>query len=244
MKKSDYNKTAALVLLAAVALLFLSACSGVIGGDTTVRISVPGMSSGGRFISATATNGYVVVLDKNKIYSLNSFDDDAFNYLVNGQVYITNLPTGDYIFGVALLGENDENFGFAVKEWTVEKGFNEVPIQVAPGIVDFTVDDIPEDISNPFDPPEGVYVEFAEDTIILDYGRTATPLVTFDVTFGDGTVINTPPVPVEPIKGSDPVWDAVAVGYIVQENSSGIVWKYSATVGGIDQDFQYRIILK
>jgi len=240
MKKSDYNKTAALVLLAAVALLFLSACSGVIGGDTTVRISVPGMSSGGRFISATATNGYVVVLDKNKIYSLNSFDDDAFNYLVNGQVYISNLPTGDYIFGVALLDENDNNTGFAVKEWTIEKGFNEVPIQVAPGIVDFTVDDITEDISNPFDPPEGIYVEFAEDTIILDYDRTATPLVTFDVTFGDGTVITT--LSPEPIDGPPPV--PAGGGYIVQEDSSGIVWKYSATVGAVDQDFQYRIILK
>jgi len=243
MKMNKTNKkTAVLILLITSVLLFLSACSGVLAGDDVVRISVSQLAdeSSGRFISGTASNGYVVVLDKDRIYSLNNFSGDAYNYLVNGEVYIANLPPGDYIFGVALLDENDKNLGFAVKEWTVEKGFNDISIEVAPGIVTLSVSDLNDDITNPFLPPEGVFVEFAENTIIFDYDRTSNTLVGFAVTFGDGTEISGPSV--DPINGEEPV--LLGGLYEVPEGTDGISFSYSATVDSVTQDYEYRIILK
>ena len=189
MKHINYRKSMIAVLAAAAALLLLSACSGVIGGDTVVRISVPGMTGGlvGRYISSDATNGYVVVLQKDKVYSLNNFDNRAYNYLINGQVYITNLPVGDYIFGVALMGVSDDNYGLAIKEVSIKKGFNDVVIEVGPGISTFNVEGI-GDIDNPF-LPDGFTAEFATDTIILDFGRSGTTNINFNVTFGPSEVV-------------------------------------------------------
>ena len=184
MKHINYRKSVIAVLAAAAALLLLSACSGVIGGDTVVRISVPGMTGGsvGRYISSDATNGYVVVLQKDKVYSLNNFDNRAYNYLINGQVYITNLPVGDYIFGVALMGVSDDNYGLAIKEVSIKKGFNDVVIEVGPGITTFNVGGI-GNIDNPFI-PDGFTAEFATDTMILDYGRSGAETIDISFTFG------------------------------------------------------------
>ncbi len=189
MKRYDYMKTSIAVLAAAAVLLLLSACSGVIGGDTVVRISVPGLtdSSSARHISSNATNGYVVVLKKDKVYSLNNFDGKAFNYLVNGQVYITNLPTGDYIFGVALMSADDDNYGLAIKEVKIGTGFNDVVIEVGPGISSFNIGGI-GDIDNPF-VPDGFTAEFATDTMILDYNRSGTTNIDFNITFGPSETV-------------------------------------------------------
>ena len=57
-----------IVLAAMAAVILLSACSGVVGGETTVRISLPQSSSEGLFVSPDAeedgAEGYVIVLKK------------------------------------------------------------------------------------------------------------------------------------------------------------------------------------
>ncbi len=175
MKKQVYIKSAALVLLAAVVLLFLSACSGVIGGDTMIRISVPGMANDGRFISADSNSGYVVVMQESKVYSLNNFSDRAYQEFVNGNVYITNLPVGNYIFGVVLIDDmgtsetgDDTNVGIAIKKKEIKIGYNDIVIDVGPGIDNFTINTLNfED----FFTPDGYSTTFADDTVILDIER-------------------------------------------------------------------------
>jgi hypothetical protein len=186
MRKTIYKSVTLLAVVSAVLLLF-SSCSGLIGGEASVRISVPGLagSSDARFLSADATNGYVVVFDKNKVYSLNNFSKDSYHYLLNGQVYIAGLPVGDYIFGIVLMGENEgDNYGLAVKEVRIEAGLNDVEIEVGPGISSLSIGGI-GDIDNPFI-PDGYSVEFETDTMIFDFERSGvnpTP-VTFNVSFG------------------------------------------------------------
>ena len=163
-----------MVFVAVLTVLALSACSGVIGGESGVRISVDGLSDG-RYISPTANSGYVVVMQKNKVYSLNNFSDKAYYALTNGYVYITNLPIGTYIFGIALMDnldddidDNDLNYGIAVKEVEIKKGFNNVAIKVAPGLSLFEIDTIdgPLDVSD-FFYPDGYSASFADNTIII-----------------------------------------------------------------------------
>jgi hypothetical protein len=193
MKRTYRLQIATLIFISLAALLALNACSGVLGGQNVVRVYVPELAGEGaaRHVSTDpdVTNGYVVVLKKDKIYSLNNFSDDAFNYLKGGKVYITNLPEGDYIFGVALLTDSDKNYGLAIKEVAIQPGFNDVPIVLGPGITDFDITGGPS-IDNPLVPSDDYSVEFAEDTVIIDYGRTggADVDVTFD--FGDGTSLS------------------------------------------------------
>lgn len=168
MKRFIPNRRLIVILLAVASLLFLSACSGVIGGDNMVRISIPGMDNTGRYISGSANSGYVVVLQGNKVYSLNNFTDIAYQELVKGNVIIANLPAGTYIFGVVLLDENDLNVGLAIKERKVEPGFNDFLINVGPGISTLNVNTL--DYSD-FFTPDGYTSRFAEDTIILDIDR-------------------------------------------------------------------------
>jgi hypothetical protein len=141
MRQTKYMKPSVLLLFSVGILLLLSACSGVIGGDTVVRISVPGMSDTGRFISDFANSGYVVVLQEDKVYSLNNFSDKAYQNLVDDNVYIANLPVGTYIFGVVLIDDkgtpdekDDDNVGLAIKKRKVEAGYNDIQIDVGPGI--------------------------------------------------------------------------------------------------------------
>jgi hypothetical protein len=187
MKRTLLGKSLTTVLVLAVSLLVMSACSGVIGGDNLVRITIPGVSgaSSSRTISSDAVNGYVVVLKGNEVYSANNFDGEAFNYFVDGQVLIANLPVGDYIFGVALLSAGEEdNVGLAIKEVTIEPGYNDVPITVGPGMDQFYVNGT--SINNPF-LPEGYSVTFEEDTVLLQglrNGGTFDDIVQFRGYFG------------------------------------------------------------
>ncbi len=194
MKRFEYGKIAVTVLAAAAILLLLSACSGVIGGDI-VRISFSS-GSGGRYISTDANSGYVVVLQKDKVYSLNSFEDKAYQEFEDGNVYITNLPAGDYIFGIVLIDDQDTeptdddvNVGLAIKEVEIKKGFNDVIIDVGPGITTFEINTVSyED----FFTPDGYSVTFAEDTIILDIDRTASDEVHLVPNLGSATGVMIP----------------------------------------------------
>ena len=171
MKRLNIKKPVIGILAAAVIIVLLSACSGVIGGDYNVRISVPQLASGSsRYISPAATSGYIVVLQENKVYSLNNFSDKAYQEFVNGNVYIANLPVGDYIFGIVLLDDSDENVGLAIKKREIKKGFNDIVIDVGPGISTLTIQGNPlpfEDIFKPDEYP----VMFADNSIILDIDR-------------------------------------------------------------------------
>lgn len=187
MKRIHKLQIATVIFISLAALLALNACSGVLGGQSGVRISVDGLS-GGRFISSSANSGYVVVLKKDNVYSLNNFSDKAYYALLNGQVYIANLPEGDYIFGVALVDDNgtsdendDVNYGLAIKEVTIQPGFNDVPIDVGPGINTFTINGV--DFED-FFTPDGYSVTFEGDTLILDINRQTTNNVVF--TTNDG----------------------------------------------------------
>ncbi len=174
MKRLNIRKTVIGIIAAAVIMLLFSACSGVIGGDYNVRISVPQLASGGgRYISGSANSGYVVVLKENSngVYSLNKFSDAAFYEFIHGNVYIANLPVGDYIFGIVLMNPADVNVGLAIKKREIKEGFNDIEIDVGPGIGVFAIQSIPfpfEDIFKPKEYP----VMFANDTIILDIDRT------------------------------------------------------------------------
>jgi len=167
------KKTALLIVLASLALLFLSACSGVLGGNYNVRISVPQLASGdGRYVSDSAVSGYAVVLaeDDNKVFSLNRFSDLDFQEFIHGNVYIANLPVGTYIFGIVLLDAEDNNVGLAIKKREIKEGFNDIVIDVGPGISTFYINEISfED----FFAPDGYSTIFDEDTIILDIDRVA-----------------------------------------------------------------------
>jgi len=150
MEKINIRKPVIGILAAAMVMLFLSGCSGVMGGDYNVRISVPQLASGdSRYISGTAESGYVVVMKENKVYSLNSFSDKMYQEFINGNVCISNLPVGDYIFG---------------------EGFNDIVIDVGPGIQTFFINGDP---FKDFFTPDGYSTTFAEDTIILDIDRVA-----------------------------------------------------------------------
>jgi len=192
MKRLNIRKTVIGILAAAVIMLLFSACSGVIGGDYNVRISVPQLASGsGRYISGSANSGYVVVLKENKVYSLNSFSDKAYQEFENGNVYIANLPVGDYIFGIVLLDDqgttdtgDDVNVGLAIKKREIKEGFNDIEIDVGPGINAFTINTVSfED----FFTPDGYTSTFAEDTIILDIDRNPGG-DDFILTFNTGVV--------------------------------------------------------
>jgi hypothetical protein len=175
MRQTKYMKPSVLLLFSVGILLLLSACSGVIGGNNMVRISVPGMADSGRFISDFANSGYVVVLQENKVYSLNNFSDKAYQDLVDGNVFIANLPVGTYIFGVVLIDDkgtsdenDDDNVGLAIKKRKVEAGYNDIQIDVGSGITTFDINGI--SFEN-FFIPDGFTVSFDEDTIILDIDR-------------------------------------------------------------------------
>ncbi len=229
MKKQVYIKPAVLLLSAAVVLLFLTACSGVIGGDTTVRISIPQLADGsaGRFISTASNSGYVVVMQESKVYSLNSFSDRAYQELENGNVFITNLPVGSYIFGVVLMDDTDDtNVGLAIKKRDIKKGYNDIVIDVGPGIDIFTINDISfED----FFAPDGYSTTFEEDTIILDIDRTPPDSVVLN--FETGSVTTATLIPSgDPFAGTVPI------------DQDGV--EYTITDGLFTHPYTLRIILK
>lgn len=246
MKRNKYRKPVIAVLAAAAALLLLSACSGVIGGDTVVRISVPGMSgSGGRYIAPTSNSGYVVVLQKDKVYSLNSFSDKAYQELVNGNVYITNLPVGDYIFGVVLIDDNDtpddtgddNNLGLAIKEREIKKGFNDIVIEVGPGIDQFDINGVSfED----FFTPDGYTATFAEDTVILDINRLADGEIPDEVIY-------------LPEVGQGVASGRIIINGVPTGGSSGSPWYVAVDEDGVaititgalfPDDYAFNVILK
>ena len=172
--------------LSVLLLLILLSCSGILGQKDGLNIVIPQMASNNRYISPEAIEGYVVVMKGDAVYSANNFTDAGFNYLVNGQVFIANLPIDNYVIGIVLLNENDM-VGFALKEVTVKQGYNEVSIEVGPGIEFLDIDGL--DFSNPFDMPEGTHISFAQDTMIIDYSAP-TESISLSMTFGsdDGDI--------------------------------------------------------
>lgn len=232
MKSLVLNKSVTLVLTASVILLLLSSCSGVIGGEYNVRISVPELSSGGRYISGSANSGYVVVLKENKVYSLNSFSDKAYQEFENGNVYIANLPVGDYIFGIVLLDDqgttdtgDDVNVGLAIKKREITEGFNDIVIDVGPGINAFTVNSISfED----FFTPDGYTSTFAEDTIILDIDRVSPDSVAMSFETGIATAVLIP--------------SGTAFTGNVPADQDGV--EYSISVGSPPNPYTLKVILK
>lgn len=191
----------AFILVTGALVLALSSCSGVIGGDNSVRISVDELSGSrsSRYISTNADSGYVVVMQKNRIYSLNNFSDRAYHALKEGYVHISNLPVGDFIFGIVLTDnmgtddyDDDDVYGLAIKEVKIKKGFNDVVIDVGPGIDTFEIGG--EDFSD-FLLPDGFGVSFATDTIILDTDNMGSMSLTYNDGVDDaaGTPIVDPP---------------------------------------------------
>jgi len=229
------------IITVLAALSVLTTCSGVLGGDTMVRITVPGLDDGtatGRLVSDDATEGYVVVLKKDKVYSLNNFDSDAFFQLKGGNVVIANLPLGDYIFGVVLVdGDPGEQVvGIAVKEFEVKSGLNSYWIDVGPGISDIRVNGL--DYSD-FFKPEGYTAEFAEDTIILNVNRNGSSddvVQLLGATFGGSEaapVLGTPTIIGGPTDG-----DPAGGSYDVPAASNGIRFPFNSGA------YQIRVILK
>ncbi len=165
------------VLVVLSLLTVLSACSGMVGGATSVRMTV-GNAGSGRYIHEGVNEGYVAVLQKNKIHSINEFEYDSearYEEFDNGSVYLNSIAPGKYIFIVVLLERNGGatfNRGLAIKEVTVNKGFNDLYIEVGPGVGSFYIDqtnvtDVPlfELIS-----PGGEYlnlISFKEDTVVF-----------------------------------------------------------------------------
>jgi len=93
-------------------------------------------------------------------------------------------------------------------------------------------------VDNPFEPPDGVYIEFANDTVIIDYDRPTTPDVTLVLQFGDNVVtrINYGGIggPDPGVSGNTYTIDAAALGFF-------------AIFDAVDDDvtdYTYRIILK
>jgi hypothetical protein len=222
MRQTKYMKPSVLLLFSVGILLLLSACSGVIGGDNMVRISVPGMADSGRFISSSANSGYVVVLQGNKVYSLNNFSDKAYQDLVDGNVFIANLPVGTYIFGVVLIDDkgtsdenDDDNVGLAIKKRKVEAGFNDILIDVGPGITTFDINGI--SFEN-FFIPDGFTVSFDEDTIILDIDRNPAGADVVDLAFnGGGTTSGD--IIVDGVASGSPV---IAIQWDIAANEDGV----------------------
>ncbi len=163
--------------LTAGAFLLLSACSGLIGGDTVVRMSI-GAVSGGRYIDQRADTGYVAVLKEGQIYSAVEVGPLAYEEFENGYLYLNSIPPGEYIFVVSLIGPvtppvggpaEDMNVGLAIKKISITKGFNDVVIDVGPGIHTFTVtgaSNVPVTIDNFVNPTE-YSISYAEDTFII-----------------------------------------------------------------------------
>ncbi|MCK5736038.1 MAG: hypothetical protein KAH21_06140 [Spirochaetaceae bacterium] len=122
-------------------------------------------------------------MKENKVYSLNNFSDKAYQEFENGNVYIANLPVGNYIFGIVLLDDqgtsdvnDDVNVGLAIKEKEIKAGFNDIVIEVGPGINKFEINWISfED----FFTPDGYSSSFANDTIILDIDRTSSDRIEY-----------------------------------------------------------------
>ena len=176
MKFFIHNKLAVLVILASVVLLLLSACSGVIGSDYNVRISIPQLASvDGRFISANASSGYFVVLKGDKIYSFNEFSGQE-------RLFGINLPLDTYIFGVVLLDSEERNVGLAIKERKIEEGVNEFTFDIGPGIHNFSIDG--HKIEELFNNPEGYIVSFADNTIKVYHDELTDPDVPISITVG------------------------------------------------------------
>jgi hypothetical protein len=226
-------KKTAIILTVLAAVFALSACSGVIGGETSVVFSL----SDGRHVSASASQGYVVALKKDKVYSLNQFEGEAFEYLKDDKVVIANLPVGEYVFGIILQDASENNVGFAVKEYEVKRGLNTLTIDVAPGVTNCSVQGISGDVFDLEDPPEEIHnLEFAEDTAIIDYDRPATPTVSLSVYFGDIGITGTDHTIIGGAGDGDPFTN----GNAIPADADGVEFVYTA--GG--QDYTYRLILK
>lgn len=240
MKRLIPDRLIVTALLAVASVLLLSTCSGVIGGDNMVRISVPGMGDTGRYISGDANSGYVVVLQGDKVYSLNEFTSVAYQELVNGNVYIANLPVGTYIFGIVLLDDiTDDNVGLAIKELKVEAGFNDFLIDVGPGIDSLMVNS--QDYED-FFTPDGYNVSFANDTIILDIDRN--PISdSLELTFEDsGTGTS-----------GEKIINGTTAGAAAGSGTSGDPWIVQSTEDGVEttttglsplSEYKLSVILK
>ena len=227
-----------IILAAMAAVILLSACSGVIGGETSVVFSI----SDGRHVSADAVEGYLMALkpgEKN-VYSYNNFTGVAYQALEDGKAVIANLPVGDYIFGVALLDADEDNVGFAVKKYTVKRGLNTLAIEVAPGISNLQIEGAIGNISidNFLDPPDDIEsIAFSENEVTVDYDRPSSggTDIDFDVTFGDGSLIST--LNYTTI-GSGTAGTGGSL--TLADGDSGVEFRCSFG----DQEYIYRLILK
>ncbi len=164
--------------LAALGLLIvLSGCSGIIGGQTVVHMTL-GNGGSGRYIDENTQSGYVAVFRQDRVYSINEFEGTKTEF-ENGSVYLNSLAPGDYVFVVALTGEESGttyNSGLAIKEVTVERGLNNVLIDVGPGVSSFGIEELPPGgggypVLRPLDdfmePGRSYSVGFADNTLIL-----------------------------------------------------------------------------
>ena len=220
MKKFINNKSAVPVLLISVVLLLLSSCSGVLGGDYNVRISIPQLASAdGRYIATDASSGYIVVLKGDKIYSLNKFSGQRSGF----DIY---LPLGTYIFGVVLLDSDDKNVGLAIKERAVKEGVNEFTFDVGPGIHEFLIGE--ESIEDMFT-PDSYSTSFAENTIFISHPDLTGPNLGVNVTVGFTETSQPLSNVTSPIDKILVNFDIEEVAYIISvlQDEKG-TWKYTA----------------
>jgi len=170
MKRFRFKLSTVLVFTAVASMLLFSACSGVIGGPI-VRITLPDLpsSGGSRYIATgadTPDEVHIVVAQKNNAYSYNNFEGTVT--AVSNNVYsISNLLPDTYIFGVALLDSSPTSrmVNFKLKEVTIEPGFNDIVMELGPGISTLELNGLV--IDNPF-LPEGFTVSYGTDAIIFD----------------------------------------------------------------------------
>lgn len=195
MKKS--GKTLVAFIGLSLVVLVLSSCSGMIGGYDGLEVRVNGLSNG-RYISPSANSGYIVLLQKNKIFSLNIIDGSPYSawILPGGIARIPSIPVGDYILGIVLMDDNgtpsdlqdDTNYGLAIKEISIKKGYNSVIVDVGPGISSFQIGGVDFD---DFLTPDGYEVGFEEDTVIIYTNQAGTISLTYQ-TGGTGSVPASP----------------------------------------------------
>ncbi len=154
-------------LLLGAGVLLLSACSGFIGGDTVVRISL-GHGSAGRYISANFDHGVVTAVKKDGEYADNITASASFNDA--GTVSLNGLIPGNYVLVVQLYNNGGNNVGLSIKEFRINKGFNNIAMEVTQGLERFGAyySPISIDLLDFMHLPSPYTVSFAEDTLVIN----------------------------------------------------------------------------
>jgi hypothetical protein len=137
-------------------LLVLSGCDNLVDqsdqGNVTIKLSE---GSTGRYIAGGGDTVDQIALGfvkKDVLYNGDFLEDlDG----VESEYVYTGIPVGDYTF-LAMLIANDDVISMAVENVSIEAGFNEIPVEMGPGMSltindkDFEIDDLSAEFSIAF----------------------------------------------------------------------------------------------